>query len=203
MEALIRFLQNNALFIFVMTIITLLGGLMGIILGWKRFYDDFLSKSITLPVYVLIILFVFVALAIRFLPATENRPVYVLIILFLIALALIFRPATKDRPKELQIIKGESFGVQRIFVDGKRFVNCTFGKTELVYRGEADVGIENCSFKDPGFTLTFDGPANFTINTLTNLYADPGFRPRIENTLKNIREGKHPIATPPSDAADG
>ncbi|MBA7716559.1 hypothetical protein ES703_125633 [subsurface metagenome] len=177
MEALIRFLQNNKLIILVMFIITLLGGLMGIILGWKRFYDDFLSKSITLPVYVLIILFV------------------------VVALAIIFRPAIKDRPKGLKTIKGESFGVQRIVVDGKRFVNCTFRKTELVFRGETSGGFEGCSLEYIG--LTFDGPAANTAKLLAGLYTVAALRPLVENTFKAIREGKLPIATPPSDAADG
>ncbi len=175
MDNLIKFLENNII-ILIMFIITLLGGLMGIILGWKRFYDDFLSKSITLPVYVLIILFVVVALAIRFLPAT------------------------KDHPKRLKTIKGESFGVQRIVVDGKRFVNCKFRKTELVFRGEAGVGFEGCSFTNPGFT--FAGPAANTAKILKFLYAIPELRPLIENTFKAIREGNLPEAIPPSDAAN-
>ena len=176
MDNLIKFLENNTI-ILIMFIITLLGGLMGIILGWKRFYDDFLSKSITLPVYVLIILFVVVALAIR------------------------FWPATKERPKELQTIKGESFGVQRIFIDGKRFVNCQFRGTELVFKGEAGVGLEGCGFFE-NYRLTFGGPAQMTLNMLKSLYAVPEFRPRIEGTFKAIKEGKLPIAIPPSDAAN-
>jgi hypothetical protein len=176
MDNLIKNLQNNPIIILVMFIITLLGGLIGIILGWKRFYDDFLSKSITLPVYVY------------------------LIILFVVALAIIFWPAIKDRPKQLQTIKGESFGVQRIVVDGKRFVNCNFRKTELVFRGEAGSGIEGCSLTNVG--LTFDGPAATTVKILKSLYAEPNFRPFIENTFKAIKEGKLPEAIPPSDAAD-
>ena len=177
MEVLIRFLQNNRLIILVMFIITLLGGLMSIILGWEKFYDDFLSKSITLPVYMyLIILFVVVALSIR------------------------FWPATKDQPKGLQTIKGEVFGVQRILVDGKHFVNCSFRKTELAYRGEGDCRMDNCSLENIGFT--FDGPAAATVKTLTGMYAVPELRPLIENTFKNIREGNLPIATPPSGAVD-
>jgi len=177
MEALIRFIQNNLLIILVVFIISVLSGFMGIILGWKRFYDDFLSKSITLPVYVLIILFVVVVLAIRFLPAT------------------------KDLPKGLTTIKGESFGVQRIFVDGKRFVNCKFRKTELAYKGEGGCRMVNCSLENIGFT--FDGPAAATMKTLTGMYAIPALRPFIENTFKAIREGNLKIAIPPSDAADG
>ena len=176
MEALIRFLQNNPIIILVMFIITLLGGLMSIIFGYKRFYDDFLSKSITLPVYAYLIIF------------------------FVVALAIIFWPAIKNRPKGLQTIKGESFGVQRIFVDGKHFVNCKFRKTELVYKGEGGCRMDNCSFINPGFT--FDGPAAATISTLKSMYAAPELRPLIENTFTAIREGNLSMATPPSGAAD-
>ncbi len=176
MEALIRFLQNNPIIILVMFIITLFGGLMSIIFGYKRFYDDFLSKSITLPVYAYII------------------------ILFVVALAIIFWPAIKNRPKGLQTIKGESFGVQRIFVDGKHFVNCNFRNTELAYRGEGSCRINNCSFENIRFA--FDGPAAATMNTLKGLYAAPEFRPLIENTFQAIREGNLPIAAPQSGAAD-
>ena len=181
MDNLIKFLQNSPIIILVTFIITALSGIsvvIGIILGRKRIRDDILLKKITVPVYAY------------------------LIILFLVVLAIIFWPAMKDRPKPLRTIKGESFGVQRILVDGKRFVNCNFPKTELVYRGEAGVSFENCNFAKLG-GLTFDGPAAATINTLKNLYAVPQFRPVIENTFKAIREGKLPKAIPPSDAADG
>lgn len=160
-----------------MFIISVLSGLMGIILGWKKFNEDFLSKSITLPVYVY------------------------LIILFVVFLAIIFWPAIKNRPKPLRTIKGASFGVQRIVVDGKRFVNCTFRKTELVFRGEAGVGFEGCSLTNPGFT--FDGPAANTAKILKLLYTIPEMRPLIENTFEAIKKGKLPKAIPPSDAAEG
>jgi hypothetical protein len=177
MEALIKFLQNNPMIVLGVFVISVLSGLMGIILMSKRFWNDFLSKSITLPVYVYLIIF------------------------FVVILAIIFRPAIKDRPKPLRIIKGESFGVQRIFIDGKRFVNCKFRGTELVFKGEADVGLEGCSFFE-NHRLTFGGPAQNTLNMLKSLYAVPEFRPRIENTFKAIKEGKLTIAIPPSDAAD-
>jgi hypothetical protein len=91
--------------------------------------------------------------------------------------------------------------VQRILVDGKRFVNCKFRNTELVFRGEAGVSIEGCSFMGK-IGLTFGGPAATTIKILKSLYAEPEFRPFIENTFKNIKEGKLPEAIPPSDAAN-
>ena len=105
------------------------------------------------------------------------------------------------RPRRLRTIEGESFGVQRILADGKRFVNCKFRRTELVFRGEAGVGIERCVFQGTGFT--FDGPAANTVNILTSLYAEPCFRPIIERTFTGVREGGLPEAVPPSDKADG
>jgi len=178
MDNLIKFLQNNPIIILVTFIITALSGIsviIGIIFGWKRIRDDILLKKITVPVYAY------------------------LIILFLVVLAIIFWPAIEDRPKPLRTIEGESFGVQRIIVDGKRFVNCKFRKTELVFMGEAS-SIEGCSFEK--ITFTFGGPAAATMKTLENLYAVPNFRPTIEKTFEAIREGKFPKAIPPSDAAD-
>lgn len=176
MEVLIQFLQNNPLIILGMFTIAVLSGIITIIFGWKKFRDDILLKKITVPVYAYLVIF------------------------FLIALAIIFWPAIEDRPKSLRIIKGESFGVQRIIVDGKRFVNCKFRKTELVFRGEASSSLENCFYENIGFT--FDGPAATTMKILKGLYAVPNFRPAIEKTFEAIREGKFPEAIPPSDAAD-
>ena len=167
MKALIQFLQDSPLIILVMFIITALSGIITIILGWNRFCDDILLKKITIPVYAYLIIF------------------------FIAALVVIFGPTIKDRPKKLRTIKGESFGVQRIIVDGKHFVNCEFRKTELVFRGEAGVNLEGCSFINVGFT--FDGPAQNTVKILMSLYAVPQLRPLIENTFKAIKEGKEAV----------
>jgi len=180
MSKLIEFLQNNPIIISVTFIITVLSGIsiiIGMIFGWKRIRDDILLKKITVPVYAY------------------------LIFLFLVVLAFIFWPAIEDRPKRIRTIKGETFGVQRILVDGKRFVNCKFRKTELVYRGEAGVSLENCSFIPIG-GIAFEGPAASTVKTLKSLYAVPQFRPFVENTFKAIKEGNLPEAIPPSDAAN-
>ena len=179
MEALIKFLQNNTIALIIMFIFTSLGTVMGIVLGWKKFYDDFLSKSITLPVYVnLIILFVVVALTIK------------------------FCPATKGRPKELQTIKGETFGTQRIKIDGKRFVNCKFSKTEFSYWGGANTAFIDCGFDLGPQSFVFEGSAIRTIQLLKELYSQPVFRPFVDHVFDSIKAGKLPKAIPPSDAAD-
>ena len=177
MNKLISFLKNNLIVISVMFIISLLSGFMTIFLGWKQFYADFLSKSITLPVYV-----------------------YPILLLFVFALARMFSSTVQKHSKRLRTIKGESFGAQHVYVDGKRFVNCTFENTKLVFRGEAGSGLEGCSFTNSGFV--FEGPAERTAEILASLYAVPGFRPLIENTFEAIKKGNLPRVIPPSNAAD-
>ena len=110
MEILEDFLRNSPFINLAMFTITVLSAIISISLGWRRFRDDILLKKITLPVYTY------------------------LVILFIIALAVIFWPAVEMRPKKIRTIEDESFGVQRIIVDGKRFVNCTFRKTELLLK---------------------------------------------------------------------
>lgn len=176
MDSLTQLLQNNPLVILIMFVISLLSGIIGISIGWRKFYDDVLSKRVTLPVYAYLVIF------------------------FFVALLIIFWPAVEDRPKKLRTIEGESFGVQRIIVDGKRFANCTFRKTELVFRGESSSVLENCTLIKP--SLTLDGPAATTVRILRSLYKVPQLQPFIENTFTAIKEDKLPIAIPPSDAAN-
>jgi hypothetical protein len=179
MNKLIEFLQNNPIIILVTFIISVLSGIsiiIGIILGWERIRDDILLKKITVPVYAY------------------------LIILFLVVLVIIFWPAIEDRPKRLRTIKGESFGIQRVYLDGKRFVNCTFDGTELVFRGEAGLDFSHNNLKD--IRLTLDGSAARTVIFFMKLYTEPGFRPFIENIFEAIKGGKLPESIPPSGAAD-
>ena len=46
MDALIQLLQNNPVIVLSMFIVTVLSGLFPIILGWKRVYNDVLSKEV-------------------------------------------------------------------------------------------------------------------------------------------------------------
>jgi len=179
MKALIQSLQNNSIILLIVFILTLLSALITIVPWSRRFFNDFLSKNITLPVYVhLIILLVVVILSIR------------------------FCPTTKERPKELKTIKGETFGVQRITLDGKRFVNCKFAKTEFVYWGDAGTVFDNCGF-DLGYQqFVFEGSALRTILFLTELYSQPIFRPFVDHVFECIKKGELPKAIPPSGAAD-
>lgn len=176
MAFLMDLFQSNPIAVTLIVLVGLLSGIMTIVGQWKPFCREVLLKRVTLPAYAY------------------------LIIIFLVALFVILCPETKGGTRKLRTIKGESFGVQRVIMDGKHFVNCKFRKTELVFRGEASSGIENCTLIQP--TLTFDGPAAATGKILTSLYKVPELQPLIENTFKAIKEGRLPKAIPPSDAAN-
>lgn len=177
MDYLTQLLQSNPLIILAMFLISVISSTMTIIFGWKRFYNDFLSKSVTLPVWL------------------------ILSIIFVIFLVVIFKPALADRTARLKTIKGVSFGVQRVLLDGKRFVNCTFDRSELFYRGEAGCELKNNTLKD--VHITFGGPAGRTLSSLANMYRVPSLRPLIDNTFSRIKEDKmRKVPQPARDAGD-
>jgi len=176
MDRLAEFLQTNPLIIIATFVFSAAGVTITIAARRKELWRDVLSKRITLPVYVYLIL--------------------ILVGLF----AAMLWPAVEKRPKRLRTIEGEEFGVQRVIVDGKHFRNCRFRNTELVFRGEASCGIENCRIETQH--LTFDGPAATTAKILMSLYKVPQLRPLIDNTFEGIKKGELPTAVPPSSAAD-
>jgi len=176
MDRLAEFLQTNPLIIIATFAFSTVGAIITIAARRKELWRDFLSKRITLPVYVYLIL--------------------ILVVLF----AAMLWPAVEKRPKRLTTIQGEEFGVQRIVVDGKHFRNCQFHGTELVFRGETPSEIENCTFDS--VALTFDGPAATTAHILTSMYKAPQLRALIEGTFERIRKGELQRAVAPSRAAD-
>ncbi len=176
MERVAEFLQTNAYIIVVMFVLSAGKIAFDIIARRKQLWHDFLSRKITLPVYVCLIL------------------------IFLVLLLKVLWPVTEMRPKSIRTIENEEFGIQRVIVDGKRFVNCKFHKTELVFRGEAKGSIEGGVLDHPQFT--FDGPAAATAQSLSNFYKIPQLRPLIDNTFEAIKKGQLQKAVPPSDAAD-
>ena len=173
MKELTLWLQNNPTAILIMFIVAILSGLMTIILGWEKFYSDYLSKSVTLPAWLLIL---------------------IIFIGFLFAVWSAGRQTTDVAVKELERIDGKRFGVQQIIVDGKKFERCLFDGTEVIYNGKAGFSLVWCEFRSPKFT--FGSYASNTINSLTMMYKDPSFRPIVEQTLQNIRSGELPQSPP-------
>ena len=169
LEKLVINLQQNHLILLIMFLISLIGGVMSIILGWKQFYEDYLSKKLTIPVWLFLILY----------------------------LTTILKPTLNITSNELKTITGKSFGVQQIHLDGYRFVNCRFNGSELVFAGRERFELIGNNFdKATSADLTFIESAKLTLGALMALYKEPVFRESVEKTFSNIRNEKIPLSTP-------
>lgn len=165
-------MQNNPILIIIMFLLSLTGGIITVILGWSQFYDDYLSKTFSIPIW------------------------FALLLTLLIIIAAIFFPPSKKptEPKELKIIEGKEFGIQRINMDGFHFKRCSFNRSELIFSGRNAVSLSNSTFTH--VTFTFSNEAATTLDLLTAFYQDEAFRPHVEQTILNIKSGKHPNASP-------
>jgi hypothetical protein len=84
-------------------------------------------------------------------------------------------------------VANKSYGVERVVIDGKHFVNCTFDGTELVFTGKRGFSLSGNHFKTNP-RISFDGNAALTISELIAMYSDDVFRPIIEATFDNIKK---------------
>lgn len=91
MNNLIEWLSQNPIIVLVMFIISLISGLMGIVLGWKRFFEDYLSKSVSIPVWIIVI--IFISMPAIFAILVGSKPI-------------------EDEIKELSLVEGKKFGIQ-------------------------------------------------------------------------------------------
>lgn len=92
-------------------------------------------------------------------------------------------PFGKQRVQE---INGASFTDQRIELDGKLFVRCTFVRCILVYAGGDGGGISGCTINN--CVWKFERAAANTIGFMAAMYhSGEGGRDLIEGTIKNIR----------------
>lgn len=158
-----------------MFLLTIAAGVMGIMLGWNQFYNDFLSKTFSLPIWAALLIFLAFFMATIFLKSSK-------------------KPSEANEPRELKIIEGKEFGVQRINLDGYHFKRCSFNGSELLFSGRCTFGLSHNTITDSRFTLTDE--ASITLSVLTELYQDEGFRPVIESTISNIRTGSHRQSSP-------
>ena len=159
MKVLIETLQKHPLAILVMFLVSAVSGIMGIVLGWQQFYESYLSRSVQLPVWLL---------------------------LFgagLIATLYFLKPYASRKPRELEMVQGKSFGVQPVELDGKRFVNCTFDGSELIFRATNGFDLIKNDFKVPP-RLRFEAYAGVTLAALKALNNDPNFRQYVTAALQ-------------------
>lgn len=106
------------------------------------------------------------------------------LICFIVA-AIFIHVGVKYYPTKTKDIANKSFGVERIVIDGKFFVNCNFNGTELVFLGELPFSMAKNTFYD--CRLAFEGNALLTTKAFTALYSEPGFRQMIDATFENIK----------------
>lgn len=156
MKKLTSYLTQNPIIVLIMFLISLIGGIIGIALGWNQFYSDYLSYKIEIPIWLMLIL----------------------IIIFLLFFLFHSRKPTKTT-KELETIEGQRFGVQQINLDGKRFVNCSFDGSELIFKGENGFALEGNSFNSPP-RFRFESYAGTTMAILQALRSDDAFKKSIE-----------------------
>lgn len=163
MDTITNYLQKQPVIILSMFLISVLSGVISIVLGWEKFYRDFLSKQLEVPIWFLLL--------------------FGLIIL----LIYVFRPSSKNpkKPiKELETVEGKKFGVQQIEIDGKKFVNCDFDGTELIFKGENGFSLEHNSFDSPP-RIKFIENAGTTLAVLQAFHKSPEFRNYISQLFPN------------------
>ncbi|PAU60833.1 hypothetical protein [Pseudomonas indica] len=160
MDKIAERLQRHPMVVLVMFVLSALSALMTIVLGWDVFYESFLSKEMSFPVWLIILVVFFGAIIYVF---SRGR--------FPLA------------PKQLETVEGKQFGVQQIEVDGKNFVNCTFDGSELVFRGLNGFSLQKNNFVTPP-RITFQDYAGNTIWVMRALYKDPAFRTYVERTFE-------------------
>ena len=86
---------------------------------------------------------------------------------------------------KIKDISNRSYGVERVSICGKHFVNCKFDGTELIYDASAPTSMSHCNLSS--MRISFTGSAADTVGYLTALYSDPAFRPIVEQTFEIIK----------------
>lgn len=163
-------LKDHPYLVVFMFVIALLSGVMQIVMGWKDFYRDYLSKSAEVPVWLIVFLMV----------------------AFAVLLVLANGRSLKVKPfLEFEVVDGKEFGVQRVVLDGRKFVSCKFVGSELVYRGDSPFGLMSCNL-DRTF-LTFEGGAGNAVAALAMLSNDPGMRELSNAIMQAISSGAVPV----------
>lgn len=176
MKQLAEVLTKNPVIVVSMFIFTLLSTIAGLLVSWDDLYKDYLSKSISIPSWLLLLL--------------------AMIVFFGWIVYGTRKKKRNDQP--IVLVAGQDFGVERLSIAGKRFVGCTFNGTEIVFDGTESGGFERCRFTRHRFT--FSGAAALTLGVLTVMYKDPSLRPMLDETFQNIKSGDHPLSNPPSSS---
>lgn len=89
--------------------------------------------------------------------------------------------------KRVRETREQTFSDQRIELDGRLFVRCTFVRCILVYSGGDGGGISGCTINNCVWKL--EGAAANTVGFMAAMYhSGESGKDLIEGTIKNIRE---------------
>ena len=174
MKKLAEFLTKNHVVVVIMFFVTAASMFIGFLLSWDVLYRDYLSETVSMPAWLIILAIVFFFVGAAIISSRKKKPIF----------------------SDFVLVADKDFGVERVVASGRKFLNCNFDGTEVVIDGNLPVAFEHCRFKD--YRFTFDGAAALTVGLLSSMYQDPAFRPAVDETIKNIKSGKMPISKSPS-----
>jgi hypothetical protein len=95
-------------------------------------------------------------------------------------------------PKKIKDVSNESFGVERIYIDGKHLTNCKLDSSELVFKGKTVASMSNCTGSNT--RMAFEGYAGNTINFLIALRSDSGTKHFADACIAQIIKKSDEIA---------
>ena len=111
-------------------------------------------------------------------------PLWVVALFVAIPIAIFSVPHfTNKSPKA---IVDQDFTLQRVVLDGKKFIRCKFDRCSLVFKGKAPFGFEHCGFTMP--EIVFEDAAGTVIYEIGIMSSDPTFASIIQNTMDNIKQ---------------
>lgn len=87
----------------------------------------------------------------------------------------------------METVENQTFQNERVILDGRKFVHCTFTGCTLVYTGTDSLGLDGCTMNSCRWS--FEGPAGNTLEFMRAIYHHLGDAGRqiVETTFENIR----------------
>jgi len=118
-------------------------------------------------------------------------PIWTVPIIIFLTYIIILASSSNFKSDELEVIAKKKFGTERVILDGKSFINCTFDRTDLIFNGEQLFSIEGCQLRNT--RLVFDKYSNLTIQQLHILYKDKdGFSKHAKDVIQHIINPNNP-----------
>ena len=112
-------------------------------------------------------------------------PIWIIgIVIFIIV--YLFYLDYQSKSTDLETIYNKNFGVERVILDGKKFVDCKFDRSELVYLGKKNFHLIRTTHVNT--RLAFEDNAALTVAVMQKMYGDPGIRQYIVDFIEQITE---------------